>query len=88
MEQSLFARFAENLRDRRNTLVEWLGAASPEERQARLGPAPEKAMQNHFEVIERAIDKSPRARAGQVHGVRRFRRAGTGWKGLHDLRLY
>lgn len=58
MEQSLFARFAESLRDRRNMLVEWLGAASPEERQVRLGPAPEKAMQNHFEVIERAIDKA------------------------------
>jgi len=58
MESSVFARIRENLLAKRHNLSGWLRAAPPRNRQTRLGPASERAMQAHLRVLDTAIAKT------------------------------
>ena len=65
MEPRIFARFAESLRGQRDALVSWLGAASDAEKETRLGPTTQTAIQEHLDVLENAIGKAEASELGR-----------------------
>ena len=51
MDGKVFDRFRESLLEQRQNIEEWVENTSPEERQIRLGPVQEDAVQKHLEVL-------------------------------------
>ncbi len=58
MDSSTLVRLRESLQTRREVLTNWLKNAPPEEKQVRLGPADERAVEAHVETVETAIQKA------------------------------
>jgi sigma-B regulation protein RsbU (phosphoserine phosphatase) len=58
MDALFFERIRGGLVETRQSLTQWLRAASPQARQMRLGPAAEQSMQAHLMVLDTAIAKA------------------------------
>jgi phosphoserine phosphatase RsbU/P len=65
MEQTLFARFAQNLKNQRESLASWLRLASPQEKLTRFGPSPQTEIKKHIHVLDNAIDKAETEELGR-----------------------
>jgi phosphoserine phosphatase RsbU/P len=58
MDEKLFGRFRENLLEQRQNIKEWLENTPAQEKQVRLGPLDEVAVQEHLEVLNTAAEKA------------------------------
>jgi sigma-B regulation protein RsbU (phosphoserine phosphatase) len=58
MDTKIFERFRDSLLAQRRNLKEWLRLTTPQERQLRLGPLPEMAVQEHLQVLDTAVAKA------------------------------
>jgi hypothetical protein len=58
MENGTFAMFSLALKKRKDTLMNWIRAATPEEMTARLGPAPATAIGKHLDILDAAIARA------------------------------
>lgn len=58
MDEKLFSRFRESLLEQRQNIEEWLENAPTDEKQVRLGPLDEGAVQEHLEVLNTAAVKA------------------------------
>jgi phosphoserine phosphatase RsbU/P len=58
MDGKVFDRFRESLLEQRQNIEEWVENTSPEEKQIRLGPLQEAAVQKHLEVLDSAVQKA------------------------------
>src|SRR3990172_3968498 len=58
MDTKLFERFRDSLMAQRRNIKEWLRVSPPEEKQLRLGPVRETAVQEHLEVLNTAVAKA------------------------------
>ena len=58
MDQKLFERFRESLLEQRQNIEEWLENTPGKEKQVRLGPLDEVAVQEHLEVLNEAATKA------------------------------
>ncbi len=58
MDTKILQRFLENLRRKRENLLEWLNATPASKKQIRLGPSNEQAVQAHLHVLDDAIAKA------------------------------
>jgi phosphoserine phosphatase RsbU/P len=65
MEQTLFDRFAQRLRDQRDTLTSWLRFASAREKEIRFGPAGENAIAGHLGALDNAIQQADDSELGR-----------------------
>jgi phosphoserine phosphatase RsbU/P len=57
MGNSVFDRVRTSLATQRQNLSAWLDVTPPEQKQLRLGPAPEAAVQTHLQVLDQALEK-------------------------------
>lgn len=57
-------QFHEKLEEKRDSLSDWLEQAPAEERQVRLGPASEEAVQSQLEALETAVEKAEEGTLG------------------------
>lgn len=58
MGNSVFDRVRTSLVTQRQNLNAWLDRTPPEQKQLRLGPAPETAVQTHLQVLDQALEKA------------------------------
>ena len=58
MDEKLFDRFRESLLEQRQNIEEWLENTPAPEKQVRLGPLDEAAVQGHLEVLNTAAEKA------------------------------
>jgi phosphoserine phosphatase RsbU/P len=58
MDNKIFGRFRESLEEQKQNIEQWLENAEPEEKQIRLGPLDETAVQEHLEVLNSAAAKA------------------------------
>ena len=58
MDGKVFDRIRESLEEQRQNIEEWIETSSPEEKQVRLGPVQEDAVQKHLEVLDSAVQKA------------------------------
>jgi len=58
MDTSVFQHIRTSLLAQRHNLANWLSTTSVRERQVRLGPADEQAIQAHLQVLDTAIEKT------------------------------
>lgn len=58
MNTQIFERVKASLLDQRQNLTAWLHNTPAQERQIRLGPVGEQAMQAHLEVLDAALEKA------------------------------
>jgi serine phosphatase RsbU (regulator of sigma subunit) len=58
MDKDLFERLRNSLLEQRDKIQEWLEESPPEEKQIRLGPLNERAVQEHIEVLDSAAAKA------------------------------
>ncbi len=57
METSVFQNIQRSIQVKRQNLINWLSAAPASEREVRLGPEDEQAVQAHIRVLDSALDK-------------------------------
>jgi sigma-B regulation protein RsbU (phosphoserine phosphatase) len=65
VEASVLERIRGGLVEKRHALAEWLGAAPPPQRQARLGPAGDGAVRAQIQLIDQALEKAEAGTLGQ-----------------------
>jgi phosphoserine phosphatase RsbU/P len=65
MEQGLFDRFAQRLKDQRDALTSWLRFASPREKEIRFGPSGENAIAGHLGALDHAIRQADSSELGR-----------------------
>jgi serine phosphatase RsbU (regulator of sigma subunit) len=65
MERHLFSRFAESLRQQRDSLLGWLQDAPAEKKAIRLGAMPEASVRDHLRVLDTAIVKAESEELGR-----------------------
>ncbi len=65
METGTFNVFSQALKRRKDALLSWIGAASPEEKATRLGPAPLTAVGDHLGVLDAAIARADEGELGR-----------------------
>jgi sigma-B regulation protein RsbU (phosphoserine phosphatase) len=58
MGNSVFDRVRTSLVTQRHNLSTWLDRTPPEQKQLRLGPAPEAAVQTHLQVLDSALERA------------------------------
>jgi sigma-B regulation protein RsbU (phosphoserine phosphatase) len=58
MSTGVFDRVRTGLVTQRQNLSAWLDRTPPEQKQLRLGPAPETAVQTHLQVLDQALEKA------------------------------
>ncbi len=58
MNNRVIDRVRSSLLDQRQNITQWLHSTSPHERQIRLGPANEQAVQAHLQVLDAALEKA------------------------------
>ncbi len=58
MDTSVFQHIRTSLLEQRQNLTDWLFTTPPRERQVRLGPMDEQALQAHLQVLDTAIEKA------------------------------
>lgn len=58
MDTNVIQQIRADLEDQRASLADWLSRAPAPERQIRLGPTDEKAVQAHLQVLDTAIEKA------------------------------
>jgi sigma-B regulation protein RsbU (phosphoserine phosphatase) len=64
METQLLARFRDSVLGKRRNLAEWLRSTPSTQRQLRLGPAGDQALQQHLEVLENTAEKATTGELG------------------------
>jgi sigma-B regulation protein RsbU (phosphoserine phosphatase) len=57
MDTKIFQRVRESLTQQRQNLVDWLRNTPPAKKQIRIGPAGERSVQAHLQVLEAALEK-------------------------------
>lgn len=65
METGNFAVFSQALKRRKDALLNWITAATPEEKAARLGPAPPEAIEDHLTILDTAIARANEGELGR-----------------------
>jgi sigma-B regulation protein RsbU (phosphoserine phosphatase) len=58
LDTNVFQQIRADLEDQRKSLADWLSSTPTLERQVRLGPADEEAVQAHLQVLDTAIEKA------------------------------
>lgn len=65
MDTGNFTAFSQALKRRKDALLGWIRAATPEEKATRLGPAPMAAVGHHLTVLESAIVRADEGELGR-----------------------
>jgi sigma-B regulation protein RsbU (phosphoserine phosphatase) len=58
VNRKAFEHIRESLLEKRQNLTEWLRTSPDQEKQVRLGPAKERAVQAHLQVLDAALEKA------------------------------
>lgn len=65
MESNVFGNIRGSLLEKRHNLMEWFRTTPTQKRQVRLGPANERAVQAHLQVLDTALEKTATKTLGQ-----------------------
>lgn len=65
MDKKFTDHLRDSLREKRDNLTAWLATTTGQEKQIRLGPAPEAAMKAHLETIDETLVKADNHTLGQ-----------------------
>jgi phosphoserine phosphatase RsbU/P len=65
MDTGTFQTFSQALKKRKEALMNWIGAATPEEKATRLGPAHVAAIGQHLDILDSAITRAAEGELGR-----------------------
>jgi sigma-B regulation protein RsbU (phosphoserine phosphatase) len=65
MDNGTFGVFSQALKRRKEALMNWIRAATPEEKATRLGPAPATAIGKHLDILDSAIARAAEGELGR-----------------------